>query len=149
MTTTFMKRPPSGRGSRGILPAGAVLAALLFVGCTVAAPPDGGVLPSASPSGNGDDTPNNDLTDERTVEWTRYEVVSDTEIRVYFVAGTLDCYGTRAMVSETASTITITVIEGAIPGAPDECILVARQASLLIRTSSPVGERTIVSPSQQ
>lgn len=138
-----MKTAPSRRGFRGILLAGALLSALLFVGCAAAPPPDDGVIASTSHSARGDDAPRDDLTDEKTVEWTRYEEVSDTEIRVYFVAGTPDCYGTRATVSETAATITIAVIEGVIPGAPDECALIARQASLLVRTSSPIGDRTI------
>ncbi|UAJ81451.1 hypothetical protein IT072_06755 [Leifsonia sp. ZF2019] len=71
-------------------------------------------------------------------------MVSDTEVRVYFVAGIPDCYGTRAVVSETSTTIAVTVMEGVIPGAPDECELVARQASLLVRTSRSIGGRTIV-----
>ncbi|WP_205288746.1 hypothetical protein [Leifsonia aquatica] len=148
MTTTLMNAAPSRRGRRAVLSAGALLPAVLFVGCTAAAPPDDEVLPSTDASQAGDDTPRNDLTDERTVDWTSYEVLSDTELRVHFVAGTPDCYGTHAIVAETAATIAITVIEGALPGAPDECALVARPASLLIRTSSPIGDRAIAMPSQ-
>lgn len=143
-----MKTAASWQGLRVIPFAGALLSAFLLVSCAAGAPPDDRVLPPAQPTEARDDTPRNDLADERTVDWTRHEVVSGFEIRVYFIAGTPDCYGARATVSETAAMISIAVIEGAIPGAPEECVLVARQASLLVRTSSPIGDRTIATPSR-
>lgn len=102
--------------------------------------------PEESEATNIDDTPRNDLSQERAVDWQRFELVDDNTIRVFFSAGTESCYGTRAVVEETDEAVEIAVIEGKIPGAPDVCTLIARQASILVETSQPVGDREVIPP---
>lgn len=91
-----------------------------------------------------DDIQRNDLSNERAVDWQRYEVVDETNIRVFFSAGSKSCYGTRALVEETFETIEIAVLEGSFPGAPDVCTLIAREASILAETSQPVADREVI-----
>ncbi|MFT3942559.1 MAG: hypothetical protein QM705_01850 [Ancrocorticia sp.] len=91
-----------------------------------------------------DDEPRDDLTNEHVVEWDHLEVFSETSIRVKFWVGSDRCYGTRAVVEETDTTIAIAAIEGLLPDAPQECTKEARGASLLVETKSPIGDREII-----
>lgn len=140
------------RQSRAVLLAGGTLlmAALLLVsGCASfeneGSPPDTG---SQSPDQNlpgPDDTPRDDLRNEHVVEWQRYEVVDDSTLRVFFTAGSETCYGTRSIIEETDAVVRIATVEGEIPEAPEVCTLVGREASLVIETTKPIGEREVVS----
>jgi hypothetical protein len=100
--------------------------------------------PEESEATEIDDIPRTDLSQERAVDWQRYELIDEHRIRVFFSAGSKSCYGTRAVVEETESTVEIAVIEGRLPGAPDVCTLIARQASILVETSQPVGDREVI-----
>lgn len=91
-----------------------------------------------------DDTPRDDLKNERVVEWQRYEVVGPSTLRVFFSAGSESCYATRSILEETDTVIRIAIIEGELPGAPEICTLVARDASLTIEIIRPIGEREVV-----
>lgn len=120
---------------------------LLFSGCTL---PDnaetqaGGNTEILESDVGLDDTPREDLESERVLTWQEYKAVANTSIRVFFQAQSKRCYGTRAVVKETEATIQIAVIEGLIPGAPDACTRESRQASLLVETKQPIGERKVV-----
>jgi len=59
-----------------------------------------------------DSVQRNDLRNESLNAWNRYEIVSDTSIRVFFSTGTKSCYGNRAVLMETPQEIRIAVIEG-------------------------------------
>ena len=90
-----------------------------------------------------DEESRTDLTGQQVVEWTDYEVVSDQELRFHFPTGTPDCYGSRTVVEEDASVIRVATVVGAVPGAPENCALVGRTASIVVRTEAPVGDRTV------
>lgn len=93
---------------------------------------------------SSDDAHRDDLTEERVIEWDRHEVVSDTELRVFFLAGSEECYGVRSVVEETQTEIHVAVIEGVLPDSPDVCTMEARNASLLVETDQPIDDRKIV-----
>lgn len=139
----------------GQLVNGLSIAALLYsgalFGCSTEESPDTPVSttsvntqPEESEVVDIDDKPRNDLSQERAVGWQRFELVDENTVRVFFSAGSKSCYGTRAVVEETESTVEIAAIEGKIPGAPDVCTLIARQASILVETSQPVGDREVI-----
>lgn len=93
-----------------------------------------------------DDEPHSDLEGERRVAWDEVDVVSDSQLRVFFLAGTATCYGTRAVVDENDTTVSIAVFEGTLPDAPSECTLEARYASLLVDLDEPLSGREVVDP---
>jgi hypothetical protein len=130
----------------------AVAAAVLLAGCGdgSAAGSSSSIVATVAPSGSEassgavGSTGRDDLDHEKEVAWTRYEIVSDQEIRVFFWNGDDRCYGARAEVEEDADSVRVSVFTGTIPGAPAECILVAREDSLVVSTEEPVGSRSVV-----
>lgn len=132
-------------------------AALLLVsttGCTAGggeSPPssattDAGYDPTAkSPTQSTNDIQQRtDLHNEHASSWSRYEVVSDHSVRVFFYMGNPQCHGVRAAVDEDAATVRITLYEGTLPDAPAECTLNAASASLVVTTRDPVGTRSVI-----
>lgn len=99
---------------------------------------------STTPSQAPDETPRTDLTHEHPVEWTSYEKVSDHQLRFFFTNGTPKCYGARAIVQEGSSTIWVATIVGTLPDAPANCTLEAIEASVLVTTKKPVGDRSVI-----
>ena len=85
-----------------------------------------------------------DLHDEHASSWSRYDVVSDHSVRVFFYMGDPTCHGVRATVNENATTVRIGLLEGALPDAPSECAAMAMSASLLVTTHDPIGTRSII-----
>lgn len=145
-----MKRNLKGQLASG-LSIGALLCSGALLGCASEGRPDTPVnttsvstQPEESEDTEIDDTPRNDLSQERAVDWQRFELVDDNSVRVFFSAGSKSCYGPRAVVEETDEAVEIAVIEGRFPGAPDICTLIARQASILVETSQPVGDREVI-----
>lgn len=123
-------------------------ATVLFLsGCassgSVASPSAGGEPQDRNTSGT-DDTPRDDLTNEQVLEWQRYEKVGDSTLRVFFTAGSDACYATRAIIEQTDTTIRLATVEGTIPNAPAQCTLVGREASLVVETTRPIGDREVV-----
>lgn len=90
-----------------------------------------------------DDTPREDLLNESAHPWQRYEVVDEHHVRVFVTMGTETCYGLRAEVQETNNAIAIATITGTLPEAPMGCTRELREASLLVETQQPVGERPV------
>ena len=84
-----------------------------------------------------------DLREEREVEWTRYEIDSEKTIRVFFQNGDPKCYGARAELEESSSSISIAVIVGVLPDAPETCLMVGVESWLLVNTREPIGSRAI------
>ncbi|MDO5092436.1 MAG: hypothetical protein Q4D79_03280 [Propionibacteriaceae bacterium] len=130
--------------------AGALLPmTLLGVACSTPKSPDADdswtevPAPSADTTTAPDDTPRDDLTELRDLNWTDYEVTGERELRVHYVAGNPACFGVNVAVQETETEIAINLVEGAVPGAPEMCTAVGRMGSLLIQLEHPIGERTI------
>lgn len=131
-----------------------VVGAVTLVGCSSsedAASPtaDGGSQShlaewSTEPPQVSDDVRRDDLTHERVVEWTHYDEVAENQLRFFFMAGTPSCYGSRAVVEESGTAVSVAVIEGTLPDAPDACTDEGRFASLLVETDAPVGEREVL-----
>ena len=85
-----------------------------------------------------------DLVNEHISSWNRYEVISDTSVRIFFSMGNPRCHGVRATVNESSSTVLITLYEGTLPNAPTACAALAVNASLLLTTRNPIGTRSIL-----
>lgn len=100
-------------------------------------------ITDSTPVPQRDDVPREDMTNEHTVEWDALEVFSETSIRISFWAGTESCFGTRAIVEESDTTIAIAAIEGTLPDAPEVCTDEGRRASLVVETDKPIGGREI------
>lgn len=110
---------------------------------------EGGSTAAPAPSTSGspapeDEIPRDDLVEERVLPWTDSANVSDTQIRVFFVAGNPACYGTRAITEQTDSEVAVAVIQGTLPEAPEACAALAFQGSLLIDLDAPLGDRPVV-----
>lgn len=145
-----MKRNLKGQILSG-LSVSALLCSGALLGCASEGSPDTPVSttsvstqPEESEVADIDDTPRNDLSQERAVDWQRYELVDGNTLRVFFSAGSTSCFGTRAVAQETDEAVEIAVIEGRFHGAPDVCTLIARQASILVETSQPVEVREVI-----
>ena len=129
------------------------LGATLLIGSTGCTPTASGgstaqPAPSASSSGAGssDVAPRTDLRDVQRVEWSRYEQVGDSSVRVHFLMRDPRCFGVRADVSATDAAVQITVLEGTVPGAPDNCTMDAAETSLLVTLQNPLGGRPVTQP---
>lgn len=85
-----------------------------------------------------------DLSNEHISSWNRYEVVSDTSVRIFFSMGNPKCHGVRSTVDEDSSAVLITLYEGTLPNAPTECAAIAVNASLLLTTRNPIGTRSVI-----
>ncbi|WP_291479633.1 hypothetical protein [Corynebacterium sp.] len=125
----------------------------VLLGCTVdnrGDPGDRGDAGDTAPSVTGpdgvrpaDDTPRDDMTDERIIPWTSAEEVGPATLRVTFMAGTTSCYGTRAVVRENAEEVLVAAVSGTVPDAPSACPDVGRDASLLVELDDEVGDREV------
>lgn len=91
-----------------------------------------------------DDTSRDDLTNEQAVPWERHEIVSENTIRLFFTARPKSCFGVRAVVKETETTVEVAVLEGKLPDAPKFCTLEARKASIVVETEQPIADREVV-----
>jgi precorrin-3B methylase len=98
---------------------------------------------SSSSSAADDEIPRHDLSDERAVAWTRFEVVDDHHLRLFFSSGDPECYGARAEVRESETAVIVGVIVGILPDAPGTCTAVARFSSIVVTTDQPIGDRVI------
>jgi hypothetical protein len=90
-----------------------------------------------------DATSRDDLIDETDLAWTRYAVVTPTSVRIFFNGANPSCYGVRTIVDESVSTVTISLRQGTLPQASDQCPLLAYQGSVLVSLGAPLGDRTI------
>ena len=147
---------PIARGGLRLLPVIAGLAVLMTVGvgCARQDPGGGGETsgsstahpaPTQDTTGDAvvDEEPRTDLTGQQVVEWTDYEVVSEQQLRFRFPTGSPDCYGSRAAIEEDDSGIRVATIVGLVPDAPENCSMVGRNASILVTTEAPVGDREV------
>lgn len=71
------------------------------------------------PTNASDIQPRDDLKNERVSSWSRYEIVDDTTIRIFFTGGDPKCFSARAIVEESPSEIRVALVEGSIPEAPE------------------------------
>ena len=95
-----------------------------------------------APSGV-DEPPRTDLEHEKVVEWSHFEIVSERQLRFFFLTGDPNCYGSRAVVREDPSKVEVATLVGTLPNAPSHCERVGRMGSLLITVAQPVGERHV------
>jgi len=90
-----------------------------------------------------DETPRTDLLREHVVEWTRWERVSDTRLRVWCFQGNRAAYGVRAVVDEGDDTVRVATVTGTRPDAPDMTTMEAVEVSLLVDLAAPLGDREV------
>ena len=101
-----------------------------------------------------DEPSRDDLRDEHTASWRRYDILNDTTIRLYYSgeAGLTDCHGFRTEVRENTTTVNVKLLIGQLPHPPRECIdrgdqqrsLVGRVYSLIVHTKQPIRRRSII-----
>lgn len=124
------------------------LTAVFTLGLAACAGPtgEGPTHPAQTPTDTArtDVQPRDDLRHEHTVEWSRYEKLNDRTIRVYFLLDNPSCYGAHAQAHETATSIEISVIVGTLPDAPPNCAENAATVSILVATTTPIADRSIV-----
>lgn len=130
------------------------LAVIAMTGCTTgggesspsSATTNPGYAPAAKPptQSTNDIRQRTDLHNVHVSSWSRYEVVSDHSVRVFFTMSDPQCYGVRAAIDEDTTTVRITLYEGALPEAPAACALLAASESLVVTTHDPVGTRSVV-----
>jgi hypothetical protein len=99
--------------------------------------------PTAAPEAATDVQSRSDLLNEADLEWTRWEILDGTHVRVFFVGDNPKCHGIHTTVEETSTTVTIALRQGTVPDAPEACAAVAYQGSALVSLASPVAARSI------
>ena len=97
---------------------------------------------SDTPSSDGNAS-RTDLKNEQIVEWTRSEQISPNQLKLYFSSGTEKCYGARAVVKESDTSVEVATIVGRLPNASANCSLIGREASVIVKTEKPIGERKV------
>lgn len=90
-----------------------------------------------------DDRQRFDLQKEHVNPWTRYEVVSEHQLRLHYWGGDHKCWGVRTAAEETSKAIKVATIVGSFPDAPKECRAYAYEGSVLVTTEQPIGSRRV------
>lgn len=90
-----------------------------------------------------DETPRDDLLHEHVVEWSRWEPVSGTQLRVWCWTGNRTAYGVRAVVDEDDRAVRLATVTGTRPDAPEMTTMEASEVSLLVDLAAPLGDRTV------
>lgn len=154
---------------------GMILAAAFTCGaCGASDSPDAAKTPKSpedtasshmAPLANGEDTANNDpnshsdgetaatdvqprsdLIGETMQPWSRYEQVSEDQLRFFVTTGTPYCYGVRYDLVETADTVQVATFTGELSDGPQTCTAEAVEVSVLVSTEQPIGDRAIIHP---
>ena len=121
------------------------LTSITVMGCATNGSESSPSSPGKAPEQSSNDVQQRtDLSNEHISSWNRYEVVSDTSVRIFFSMGNPKCHGVRATVDEDSSAVLITLYEGTLPNAPTECAAIAVNASLLLTTRNPIGIRSVI-----
>lgn len=83
------------------------------------------------------------LESERPQPWTEYEELSDTELQFTTWMGTPTCYGIRYQVEETEEEVSVGLITGVLPEAPENCTAEAVEAEITVELEEPLGDREV------
>ncbi|MFZ2528636.1 MAG: hypothetical protein WAX14_13445 [Rhodococcus sp. (in: high G+C Gram-positive bacteria)] len=84
------------------------------------------------------------LLDPQPVAVTSWSPVADDRIAVHFQTGTPECYGVDATVTETTTSVSVSLLGGMLPEAEGQmCIMVAVDGVLEVPLQSPLAERTV------
>ncbi|MCS4531461.1 hypothetical protein NXS13_02930 [Corynebacterium sp. ES2730-CONJ] len=85
------------------------------------------------------------LENETPLRWNSHEVIGGGEkVRVFFNIGTPSCYGIRSEVTESRTAVTISLFEGSLPDAPEQCSLVGTSASTVVELARPLSGRLVL-----
>ena len=127
---------------------GSVIAAIVaIIGLTVGISSKVGSLPVGSvmniPHSVNDQPSQTELTDERKISWTDYEVLDEgKKVRVFFTKG--KCSAIRSTVTEGLVSVRIQVMEGSLPGSSGSCTLEGLRASTVVELKNPLNGRLVL-----
>ena len=127
--------------------AAAVLAALVLAGWGAPAASATTTPPEVSDADGVIFTDNSSIVDARPMpveSWSR--VANDRAVAVHFTSGTPACNGVHATTQETADTVTVTLLGGALPPVAGRmCIMLAVTGTLVVPLKGPLGDRQVLS----
>lgn len=137
--------------------AAAALLCLAAAGCS---PGSGGGSPSPTPTSaeaptslpkvpaeefRTQFTPRPDIVRAHDIPIESWTKVDANTIALNFTAGTPECYGVDPVVTETDTTVEVSLRMGTLPEAADRmCILIAVMGSVEVPLAAPIGDRTVV-----
>lgn len=127
----------------------AIVLLLTIPGCAAGrggSPDDGSTAGPPSPGGSAASQsmmPRDDLGSTRPITWDTWRLVDPTTVEVTFLAGPADCEGITASVDEDATTVTIDLRSGPLPGA-GECPAIALTTTATIDLAEPLDGRDVV-----
>ncbi|MFI5843109.1 hypothetical protein ACIA8K_25705 [Catenuloplanes sp. NPDC051500] len=104
---------------------------------------------TATPAGTGATGPGtlqvrSDLVGPQVVPWRSWRAVDDRTIEVTVTAGSPDCYGATADLTETPTAVQLRIHVGVLPDvAGQECPAIAEESVVLVPLSAPLGTRTV------
>ncbi|AQQ15579.1 hypothetical protein CGLAU_08120 [Corynebacterium glaucum] len=96
-------------------------------------------------SRDSDITPNRSIKQAQETAWSKWEKVEGSNaVRIFYTTGTPECYGQYADVEETDTEVKVRLYSGALPNAPEACIAIALEGSMVVPLKAPLGDRKVV-----
>lgn len=90
-------------------------------------------------------TPRSDIVRGHETPVESWSEVDPTTIALNFTTGTPECYGVDPVVTETDTTIEVSVRTGALPETADKmCVLIAVMGAVEVPLEAPIGDRIVV-----
>lgn len=90
-------------------------------------------------------TPRPDIVRAYDTPVESWSELNPNTIAVNFTAGTPECYGIDPVVTETDTTVEVTVRAGVLPETADKmCVLISLMGTVEVPLQAPIGDRTVV-----
>ena len=94
---------------------------------------------------DSDITPNRSIKQAQETAWSKWEKVEGSNaVRIFYTTGAPECYGQYTDVEETDTEVKVRLYSGALPNAPEACIAIALEGSMVVPLKAPLGDRKVV-----